>query len=82
MIPRSKDAVTSLDTEDLARFEGEGGSEAPEPATAHPEEPNILNTKLYAGNLAATGVRDHKAFRVVSASANCKVSGTDSRQIA
>jgi hypothetical protein len=82
MILRSKDSVTGLDTEDLARFEGEGGLQAPEPATARPEEPNILNTKLYVGNLAATGVRDHKAFRVVAASAKCKVLGTSTWQIA
>ena len=32
--------VTRVEPEDLARFEGEGGLEAPEPAAAHPEEWN------------------------------------------
>jgi RNA recognition motif-containing protein len=37
-----------VEPQDLARYEGEGGREA------HPEEPNIMNTKLYIGNLAST----------------------------
>jgi hypothetical protein len=32
-------AVRRVEPEDLARFEGEGGREAPEPARPHPEEP-------------------------------------------
>jgi RNA recognition motif-containing protein len=43
-----------VEAKDLARYEGEGGREAPEPAAAHPDEPNIMNTKLYVGNLAST----------------------------
>ena len=31
-------AVTRVEPEELARFEGEGGLEAPEPAASHPEE--------------------------------------------
>ena len=34
-------AVTRVEPEDLASFEGEGGGEAPEPARPHPEEPSV-----------------------------------------
>ena len=33
-------AVTRVEPDDLARFEGEGGREAPEPAAPQPEEPS------------------------------------------
>ena len=55
-----------LEPEDLARYEGEGGREAPEPAAAHPEEPNIMNRRA----------------ALVGPTAKCKVSGTDTLQIA
>ena len=34
--PGAGAAVTRVEPEDLARFEGEGGLEAPEPAAVHP----------------------------------------------
>lgn len=39
-----------LEPEELARYEGEGGREAPEPAAAQPEGPNIMNTKRPASS--------------------------------
>ena len=33
-------AVTRIEPDDLARFEGEGGREAPEPAAPQPDEPS------------------------------------------
>jgi hypothetical protein len=38
--PGCRAAVTRVEPQDLARFEGEGGREAPELAKPHPEEPS------------------------------------------
>ena len=38
--PGYRAAVTRVEAQDLARFEGEGGREAPEPARPYSEEPS------------------------------------------
>ena len=55
-----------VEPKELARYEGEGGREAPEPAAAHTEEPNMMN----------------RHAPLVGPNAKCKVSGTDTLQIA
>jgi hypothetical protein len=45
--PAQGAALTRVEPEDLARFEGEGGLEAPETAAPHPEEWNARETKSY-----------------------------------
>jgi hypothetical protein len=37
---RNGPAAVRVEPEELARFEGEGGLEAPGPASTHPEEPS------------------------------------------